>query len=84
MDVHLPPDRDYRLLGGLVTLSTEDPQDHNLFMEYLAANPDSPLQIDIPNRDWYRGKLTKLKKLKKLNEFSFLGHENAQIFTEWH
>ena len=56
MDVHLPPDRDYRLVAGLVTLSTQEPRDHQLFVEYLEANPNSPLQLDIPNREWYRGK----------------------------
>ena len=55
MDIHLPPNQDCRLLGGVVTLSTEEPRDHDLFMEYLEANPNSPLQLDIPNRDWYRG-----------------------------
>ena len=55
MDLHLPLDRDYSRLGGLITLSTQDPADHRLFMDYLAANPRSPMRMDIPDRDWYRG-----------------------------
>ena len=57
MDRHLPMDRDYSDEGGLVTLSTTDPVNHDLFVAYLAANPDSPLRINIPNRRLCRGKL---------------------------
>ena len=55
MDRHLPMDRDYTNEGGVVTLSTAEPEYHDLFVAYLAANPRSPLRIDIPDRSAYRG-----------------------------
>lgn len=56
MDAHLIPDRDYSDEAGIVSLSTQDPQNHDLFVEYLEANPGSPLRINIPDRSWYRGR----------------------------
>ena len=56
MDRHLPMNYDFTQEGGVVTLSTPDPQYHEVFVAYLAANPLSPLRIDIPNRRAYRGK----------------------------
>jgi len=56
MDIHLPMDRDYTEEGGVVTLSTTDPEYHDLFVAYLAANPLSPLRINIPDRHVFRGK----------------------------
>ena len=56
MDRHLSMNRDYTNEGGVVTLSTAEPEYHDLFVAYLAANPLSPLRIDIPNRSAFRGK----------------------------
>lgn len=55
MDRHLPMDYDYSDEGGVVTLSTTEPENHDLFVAYLAANPLLPLRINIPDRFAYRG-----------------------------
>lgn len=55
MDRHLPMDQDFTNEGGVVTLSTSEPEYHDMFVAYLASNPLSPLRIDIPDRRAYRG-----------------------------
>ena len=55
MNLHLPVDRDYSAFGGMVTVSTQHPEDYRFFIEYLSANPNSPMELDIPERGFYRG-----------------------------